>query len=141
MGWGELVLLSVKRLTRALKGHDSHLFAQESKPGRVDVYRASRTFDAAPHYIFSLTEDWSLHGRPVEWGVDVVVNRIKAHDLWRDDQFVENWIKQHEADQESERRTFRNSVESFLYDFRRQFAKATNEVNTSCLKKIHRKEK
>lgn len=129
------MLTNVKSLTRALKAHDSLLFAQETKPGRVDIYRASQFGSHPPHYVFSLTENWQASGQPVPWGIDVVVNRIKAHDLWRDDTFVERWIESHEKLEASKDRAFRNSVESFLYDFRGQFQRATNEINTSTLSK------
>lgn len=134
------MLTSVKALTRALKSHDAELFAQETKPGRVDVYRANRMFMHPPHYVFSLTEDWTVNSRPVPWGIDVVVNRIKAHDLWRDDQFVERLLKDQEKAAESEDRAFRNNVEGFLSEFRSQFHKATNGINTSTLNKVYRKE-
>ncbi len=121
------------RLNRELKAHDSMLFLQETKPGRHDVYRRSGQGDSLPHFIFSLTDSWQPTGAPVEYGLDVVLNRIKANDLWRDDSFVENWLAQHEKDVESKERAKQNSIESFLYDFRRQFAKATDSVNTANL--------
>lgn len=128
------MLTNAKSLTRALKAHDSLLFAQETKAGRLDVYRKSQLGCESPNFIFALTEDWSPQGRPVPWGIEVVLNRIKAHDLWRDDTFVEQWIEGHEKREEGKMRDFRNSVESFLYDYRSQFHKATNGVNTSLLK-------
>lgn len=134
------MLTSVKSLTRALKSHDAALFAQETKPGRVDVYRANRMFLEPPHYVFSLTEDWTVNSRPVPWGIEVVVNRIKAHDLWRDDTFVDRLLETQEKREESEQRAFRNNVEGFLSDFRTQFHRATNGVNTSTLNKVSRKE-
>lgn len=130
-----------KRLDKVLKGHDSKLFVQETKPGRYDVYRKSQAGGHMPHFIFALTEDWSPTGVPVCYGYDVVLNRIKAFDLWRDDTFVERWIKEHEKHEESKDRARRNSIEAFLYDFRRQFARATDSVNTGTMdKKVHRKE-
>lgn len=125
----------VKDMTSALKRHDSCLYAQETHLGRIDIYRKSQYGDHPPHFVFALTEDWTPKGVPVTWGVDVVLNRLKAHDLWRDDTFVERWITQHEKREESERRSFRNNVESFLYDFRSEFKKATSDINTSLLKK------
>lgn len=123
-----------KQLDRALKQHDSLLFVQETKPGRLDVYRKSSLNSEAPHFIFALTDSWTVDGRPVEWGIDVVVNRIKAHDLWRDENFVNQVIKEGEEASESKRRSFRNSVEAFVSEFRREFARATADINTSNLK-------
>ncbi len=125
----------VADISRALKQHDSCLYAQETKPGRIDVYRKSQFGGHPPNLVFSLTENWLVTGRPVPWGIDVVLNRLKAHDLWRDDRFVERLIEDQEKEEESKTRDFRNNVESFLYDFRRQFQKATNDINTSTLNK------
>lgn len=132
---------SIKYMERELKNHDSSLFIQESRAGRFDIYRKSKLGCNPPHFIFSLTDTWNPKGKPVPWGIDVVLNRIKAHDMWRDDTFIERWITEHKKDEESKGRAFKNSVESFLYDFRGQFHRATNEINTSLLdKKVIRKE-
>ncbi len=119
--------------------YDSELYAQESKAGRIDIYRRSKHNDSPPHFLFALTDDWTAKGTPVPWGIEPLLNRIKAMDLWRDDTFVERWIKNHEKEVESQDRARRNSIESFLYDFRRQFARATNDVNTSTLEKVYSK--
>lgn len=124
-----------KQLERALKLHDSLLFVQETKPGRLDIYRKSSLNCDAPHFVFALTDTWSPEGRPVEWGIDVVLNRIKAHDLWKDDNFVNQVIKDNEAHSESKRRSFRNSVEAFVSEFRRDFARATSDINTANMNK------
>lgn len=130
---------SLKRLEQVLSEHDSCLFTQESKAGRYDVYRRSASECAPPHFICSLTDTWSPQGTPVSWGLDVVLNRIKAHDLWRDDTFIERWIKDHEKREESEMRDFRNTTESFLWDFAPAFQRATNDVNTASLNKVYPK--
>lgn len=127
-----------RRLDKHLKMHDSLLFVQELKEGRYDIYRKSQTGSCLPHFIFTVTEDWTVKSRPIEWGIDVVINRIKAHDIWRDDQFIEKLIDNHLQHEESKSRALRNSIESFLYDFRGQFHKATNGINTSNLKKINK---
>lgn len=129
------MMTSIRELNRVLRKHDSCLYAVNHKPGRVDVYRKSSLGGAQPYFVFSLTDNWQPSGIPIFYGIDVVMNRIKAHDLWRDDSFVENWIKQDDKRQESSARANRNSIESFLYDFRSQFHKATNDINTSTLNK------
>lgn len=129
-----------KHLDRLLKGHDSMLFLQETKLGRFDVYRKSEFGGQMPHLIFSLTEDWTVKSRPIEYGIEVVLSRIKAHDMWRDDTFIERWLAGREKVAESKERDRKNNVESFLYDFAGQFQKATEEINTGTLKKLYRKE-
>lgn len=130
----------IKDLNQSLKRYDSCLFAQETKIGRYDIYRKSLYGEHPPHFLFSLTDTWLPQGQPVSYGTEVVLNRIKAHDLWRDDTFIERWISDHEKHLESKERATRNSIESFLYDFKSQFQKATDSVNTSNLKKLYREE-
>lgn len=127
-----------KTLNRRLKDYDSCLFVQEAREGRYDVYRRNRENLAMPHFLFSLTDSWQPKGTPVPYSADTIINRIKAHDLWRDDSFVERYIKESEVRKESKDRALRNSIESFLYDFRKPFAKATDGINTASLNKIYR---
>jgi SOS response regulatory protein OraA/RecX len=120
----------VKSLTRALKAYDYKLFAQRRRDGVICVMRDSELRLSCPNFIMALTNNWTVEGRPVEWGIEVVINRLKAHDLWNNDTFVTNWLKEEEKETESRDKARRNSIESFLYDFRSQFAKATNDINT-----------
>lgn len=126
----------VRTLTRHLKAHDSQLYAACHKEGRIDIYRKSSYGESPPHLIFPLTDNWAVSGRPVEWGIEVILARINAMDLWRSDSVAEDLIKSYEKRSEAQERDRKNNMESFLYDFAPQFAKATNDINTSCLEKI-----
>ena len=126
----------VQEITRAVKSYDPCLYAQETKPGRIDLYRKNRSGMEPPHFLFSLTDSWQPDGTPVPWGVEPLMNRIRAMDLWRDDGFVENLIKEHEKEEEIRAKDRRNTTEEFLKDFRRQFSRATNDINTSNLEKV-----
>lgn len=123
----------VRQVTKELKKHDSCLYAQETKPGRIDIYRESKFSCNPPHFLFSLTDTWKPTGRPVEYGLLVIMDRIRALDLWNNTEFMENYIKTAEKEKESKDRSRRNNIEAFLYDFRSQFAKATDSINTSLL--------
>jgi len=93
----------------------------------------------SPHHIFSLTDTWTASGEPVEWGLEPLLHRLKAMDLWNRQDFVEEFIEQAEKEEESEKRSFRNNTEAFLKDFRRQFAKTFEDVNTSTMEKKDRR--
>lgn len=129
-----------KEMNRRVKAYDSCLFVQEGPNGRYDLYRSSKFGTSPPHLIFSLTDTWQPTGRPVDYGIDTVLNRLKAHDLWRDDLFVERYIEQQKKDADSRERARDNSIESFLLDFRRQFARATDSINTANLNKIYKED-
>ena len=131
-------------LTKHLRAYDRELYAScEKHPLRDDkvmyVLRRNRVRPHEPHFIFALTQDWSPKGRPVEWGIEVVMNRIKAMDLWKDETIVDRVIRDGEKIEESEKREARNTIESFLKDFRREFAKGTNHINTSLLNKYDKR--
>lgn len=130
----------VERITKHVSEYDSCLFAKETKPGRVDIYRKAKFSLSPPHFLFSLTDTWQPTGKPVYYGVEVLMNRIKALDLWRDEKFIENYINSCEKETESKERARKNTIESFLYEFRGQFHKATKDINTSSVKKLYRKE-
>lgn len=129
----------VDEISRAVRNYDPCLYAQNTHGNRIDIYRRNRENISPPHFIFSLTDDWQPTGKPVEWGIDPVLNRIRAHDLWRDDTFVERLLAAQEEKAAERSRDFGNSVESFLYDFRKDFAKATDGINTSTLGKVKMK--
>jgi hypothetical protein len=129
-------------LTRHLKRHDSELYASRQPTGAIWVLRRNRSRPHEPHFIFALTDNWTAQGRPREWGIEPVLNRIKAHDLWRNaDSVVDRILADHEKSEESDRRAARNSIESFLLEFRKPFARATNGINTSTLSKIDNRRK
>ena len=123
----------LRDLNRHLKGHDRHLYAQMDDLGKVHLYRRRGTFS---DYVFSLTDNWTIKGSPRDWGIDPILNRLRAHDLAHNPDFFDQLNEMGEKIEESKRRDFSNSVESFMYDFRSEFAKATNDINTSCLEKI-----
>lgn len=136
-----------ERITEMLKLHDSMLYCERNKEGKLCVYRKGTRWEhyqigdieyafarPAPHFIFAITDNWKTTGVPVEWGLLPILNRIKAIDLWNRD-LAEEVIQQTEKQNESAQRDLANSTESFLKDFRRQFARATNDINTSNLDK------
>lgn len=119
------------RLTKALKDHDDALLARKGDDGKIHVYRKGQQ---SLHHIFSLTEDWTTHSRAVEWGVEPIIQRLKAIDTWNHDvagRVIDEELKA-DRGKEADRR---NTYESFLLDIRKQFAKATNDINTGTLNK------
>lgn len=125
----------LSEINRGLKGFDDELYAESKEPPRIDVYRRG-SMTGHPHYIFSLTHNWGLRGRPVEWGILPIIERLKAIDLWNQGStWVDQIVQEQEAAQASKDRDRKNNLESFLYEMRPQFAKATNDINTSLMNK------
>jgi hypothetical protein len=83
--------------------------------------------------VFALTDNWSITGEPVEMGIELIMARIKACDMWNRgfQSIIEEIDKQELKADESKARDFHNTVESFLYDFRSAFKESTKDINTS----------
>lgn len=125
----------VREVNRVVKGYDKYLVAQRERNGAIHIYR--KTSDPADplHFVMALTDNWTVRGKPRNWGLEVVVNRIAAHDLWKDETVVDRIEASLAKAEESKEKGMRNSIESFLYDFRRQFARATDGINVSSLER------
>jgi len=144
--------MTKRRITKAIKKHDPSLFCDENHEGKLCIYRKSSTYDLFDfdgtklfvtrpfrQYVCALTDNWNELGRPVDWGIEPIVCRLKAIDLASNPRLFEDLIQGYEKAKESEERDFKNNVESFLLDFRKQFARTFNNVNISTLEKTDRR--
>lgn len=137
-----------KEITKAIKRHDRKLYAEMDSRGVIHIYRESfqhMAYDVAgalvnflvakPHYVFSLTDNWTLNGKPREWGVEVVYERIREMDTWGHSDPFERLKKDREKAEASRERHLQNETEAFLYDARSEFKKAFSDVNTALMSK------
>ncbi len=146
--FGDSSMTRADRITREIRRHDRLLYCEKSPQGPLAIYRKLYRYEPmevngviihypilSPHLVFAITDTWSITGRPVEWGILPIMARIKAMDLWTNDNIVNDLIDGYKKDEESKERDQRNSIESFLLDFRRQFAKSFDQYNTGTLDK------
>jgi hypothetical protein len=139
-------------LTQHLKGHDKDLYAEQSLNGLVTVQRRSVHWQSVAwekgvlHYsrpisqfVLALTDTWQLQGNPVDWGIEPVLSRIKELDAYRDDSMLDQMRKERERTEELKQKSFRSEIRARAYDLRKEFAQATNEINTSTLAKVDRR--
>lgn len=125
----------LRRLNFHIKRLDKSLVALPNG-NHVAIYENR---NGAMHLVFALTHNWQVTGYPVPWGIEVIQARIRAIDVWNnDDSFNKMLVHNERIDQSNEKDNL-NNIESFLYDFRRQFAKATNDINTGTLEKKDRR--
>lgn len=141
-----------RRITDAIQTHDYELYAKddgkairiyrkqkelrkESLTSEISVWNVVRN----DHLVMSLTDNWGVHGNRVDWGVEPIMARLRALDLWNSDNAADQFFKNEEKHEASKSRAFRNNVESFLGDFKSQFAKSTNDINTSNMSKINKR--
>lgn len=142
------------KITREIKRYDPLLYCEEfnkcdgSAQAPLVIYRKLHRYEPmevdgiiihyqvpSPHYVFALTDTWSINGIPVEWGVLPILARLKAMDLWKKETELDRMKEHSDKVDASKEKDTRNSIESFLYEFRGQFAKATDGVNTSLMDK------
>lgn len=141
-----------KKLTQELKRHDRDLYVVRQPSGMHQVYRRSvrwethefegqmlRVSRPNPQFVLPLTHDWSLQGKPVEWGIEPLLAEIKARDNWRDDSAFEEMKKRRDREASNRERENRNEFRARAADMRRDFARATNDINTSSLEKVDRR--
>ncbi len=139
-----------KQLSRYLSEYDSKLYAK-ARYGRVDVLRIGErmvSYDlgewtlTAPvredHFVMALTHDWSVTGRPVDWGIEPLMARLQFSDLWRHD-VASDVIRAKERQEASTDRELSNQTEAFWKDNRRAWAKNFDGVNRSNLSRPDRR--
>lgn len=140
--------MSIRRLNKELRLFDKELYAEKSDtlPTRVfrrGVHWESYQFEGAtilysrpnPYYVLSLTHDWSLNGKPVEWGIEPLLQRLREIDNHNHD-VLERIYEENEKRDQLNKRSKSNEIKALATDLRRDFAKTVNDINTSTLEKV-----
>lgn len=147
--------LEVRRLTSELRKHDKNLFIKTNRNGVRIVYEMGKIveyFDyegmklgvvrSNPKFVFALTDNWTINGRPVEWGLMPLLDKLRESDMALNHTLIQDLEKQDEEIEQSKKRDRMNQTEAFLYDFRNQFKKTFSDYNVSTLdKRDKRKQK
>ena len=137
-----------KVISDFVKRYDDKLFCKKNAEGKLCIFREGYYYDTyalndqdilrvlrlTPHFVFALTHNWKKDGCAVDWGKDIIWERLHKVDLWARD-IVGELEKQEDKHIESLDRKRRNQTEDFLYEFRDSFKKTFNDVNVSNLKK------
>lgn len=140
-------------VTRFLRKVDSKLYCEKGREGKLCVYRKSSRIEPydvdgviinfvrpAPFFIFALTDNWQLSGKPTDWGLDPIYFRLQEIDSWNRN-LAEELIEQEEKEARIREKDLRNENEAFAKDFRKQFARTFDDVNTSTMSKIDSRRK
>lgn len=134
----------VTRLNQELRKHDRNLFVVNSN-GMIQVWRkADRwqanelSYDESGHsqpmqFIAALTDNWQATGSPVDLGIEPVLYKIQNMDSWNKGSQLEAMRKRREKEKEDQKRQKVNETRAIAADLRKDFAKATNDINTSSL--------
>lgn len=139
----------VKYMDRVAKEHDKELFALRNSQGIINIMRRSKRqivvyqdneetmylVEDMPQYVFSITENWATTGRPVRWGAEVVLSRLKSHDIQTNEAFFRQMEEQERRLEESKTRDLKNSNEAWLSDNHSRFKKAFNDIRVANMDK------
>lgn len=124
----------LSRLNQVIKSFDRELFAKRVGE-QVQIHRKSvQNGDATVHLILALTHNWLAHGKPVEWGLEPILQRLLSMDSWRNDSIYSDMVKDRESAKYWEERERKNNSRAMALDIRKDFAKSTNDINTSTCK-------
>ncbi len=135
--------------TRALKSYDSDLYAGRTKDGTPCVFRKSKRYEPVCEwngvpllnlrddiqYVCGLTDNWTAGGKPRDWGIDRVLQKIKSIDALANERMLEIIDEQNDKIDKSRARGLKNEMEAFWSHERSRFAKATNDILTHSLSK------
>ena len=127
-----------------VKKYDEKLFCRKSIEGKLCIFREGYYYDnfelenqdvlrvlrLTPHFVFALTDNWKKTGVSVDWGKDIIWERLHKVDLWNRD-VVKELEKQEDEHIESLDRKRRNQTEDFLHEFHGDFKETFKDVNTS----------
>ncbi len=133
--------------TKALKRYDTALFAGRTRDGLPCVFRKSKRYEYVCEweglrlsnlkddyqFVFALTDTWSATGKPRDWGIDFVLERIKQCDAVANEKLFEEMDAHNEKVDQSKKRALKNEMEAFWSHERRRFAKATDGILTHSL--------
>lgn len=143
------------RVEQTLKLHDPKLFLSRNGFGEPQIMRHGvkavaydidgttvLNYEKAPHYIMSLTADWTSRTAPVEWGLEAITRKLQEIDSWNSDSLVNKMFEHNEKVDQSKKRALQNETEAFVKDWRRDFAKHTSDLLTHSVgKKDSRRKK
>jgi hypothetical protein len=77
----------------------------------------------------------------VDWGAEVVLNRLKQHDAWNNEQLLLELEKAEQKARESKERDLKNKNEAWLSDNHSRFKKAFSDIRTANFDKSDRRKR
>jgi hypothetical protein len=142
------------KYTMALQKHDEKLFARKEPDGIIKIYEKSYTYETydvdgdtihflvpSHSFIMAVTDNWSVRGKPVEWGLLPLIQKIKSIDWHNAQSELHRLEEENEKIKKSKERDFANKAEGFASDFRDSFKKTFSDYNVASLKKKDRRKK
>ena len=142
-------------INRNIKRYDRELYCKLGSNGVMMIFRRNKRFVVtlkghdfvlsnlidSPELVFSLTDNWKANGKPIEWGYEKILERLKSIDIWDDPDFIEKMDRENEKIDEAKSRHFRNETEAALLDNKKAIQRGFSDVNTSLMSKGNKRSK
>ena len=139
-----------KYIQKAVKMYDRELFVSPDYKDTLCVWRKRFRYDKEnfgeplgeilygrpdPELVFALTDTWTQRGNPIDWGPEVVCERLRKIDFWDNQKLFEEMDEANDRVDQRRKKHWRGQIEDFAKEWRRPFKKAFDWVNTSTLDK------
>jgi len=131
------------RIEQTIQAHDHLLFLNKNYKGELQIMRRSfsmvpHDFDGVtvyvrtptPHYIMSLTEDWTGRTRSVDWGLEPIIRRLKEIDDWGGESAFDRMLKENERRDALKKKSFASLTEDVAREWRKDFKRHTEDILT-----------
>ena len=143
----------LRQISKLLKRYDSDLFPKRFLDGSMGIMRKRKSYSRYrlqtgstlwfinywDDLVIPVTDNWLESGRPVDQGIEPIYWQLLKTDSWRDDGDYDRFCNQRERKKQDRERHWRNEVRALAADCRQDFARATNDINTSTLEKVDRR--
>lgn len=139
----------IDRITREVKKYDRHLYCALDGKGRPAIYRKGYKWtsfmynDCVIHHqirddynVMTLTHDWSQRGQVVDWGLEPIMQRLRAIDCWQSDSEINAFEKTNEEYEAKKDRHLTNKTEDIAREMAPVFKKTFSDVNTASMAKL-----
>lgn len=126
---------------RFVKRYDRKLYVIKTHQSMHQIWREGDRPDCAtdsldgdyvlrpnPQFILPLTDDWTLKGKPVEWGKEPLRAMLRSMDSWSDDSHYQKMVKRRDEMKADTERQRKNDYRAKALDLRKDFAKLTNDI-------------
>ncbi len=136
------------RIEQTIKMHDPMLFLNKNYKGELQIMRKSfrmvpydidgkgvSVATSTPHYIMSLTEDWTGKTRPVDWGLEPIIRRLKEIDDWGGESSFDRMLRDNSKKDELKEKAFASLTEDVAKEWRKDFKKHTSDLLTHSVDK------
>lgn len=117
-----------RRISKAVYQLDAGLYAFMDESGVIQIWHKNN-LSGKNDFILALTDNWQPHGKPREYGIEFIMRVLRYKAI---DEFDE-YVKARERREEDEKRQRHNEFRAAAADCRKDFAKATNHINTGTL--------